>query len=393
MSGAELDVTWRSALLLAVVAPTVLVALRLLFHSTETVACRWLALFLLAFCIDVVPQIIGFAGAYSVWPGLTFAPFNLQFFFGPLIYLHAHTLMRKTRPGWRWWLLAPGVIQFLYYCIAFTTLGDYKAKWAYNNAFHEPVLVPIQLFVALALAVGGGIATVRLVRRYRHYVRQTQSIARDIDPSWLARCLAALGAAITLWIGFEVIDAAFGPLGYTGRYPMFVIIGLVLLWMGVEALARIRVPFVALGSFADEPAALESAQASAQPASAGLDKDWAQIGAALRQQMVNGRWHLEPRFSLRDLARRVGSNESYVSRAINRGLARNFNQMVNEARVESAQAIFVDQPEARVIDVAHGSGFNAKATFNRVFRDMTGVTPSAWRRDALSREVSNSVNH
>ena len=95
----ELDVTWRSALLLMLVAPAALVALKLFWHPVERTACRWLAVFLLAFCLDTVPQIIGFAGAYSVWPWLTFAPFNFQPFFGPLVFLHAHALMRKTPPG------------------------------------------------------------------------------------------------------------------------------------------------------------------------------------------------------------------------------------------------------------------------------------------------------
>ena len=109
--------------------------------------------------------------------------------------------------------------------------------------------------------------------------------------------------------------------------------------------------------------------------------------------MLAEAWHLEPRFSLRDLARRVGMNESYVSRAINRGLDRNFNQMVNEARVASARERLLAHPDEPILDVAHASGFNAKATFNRVFREVAGQTPSAWRRQALSQDVSKSVNH
>ncbi|MEO1575556.1 MAG: helix-turn-helix domain-containing protein, partial [Pseudomonadota bacterium] len=380
MDEPSLDITWRSALLLMLIAPTFLVAVRLFFHGTERVACRWLAAFLVAFCLDTVPQVIGFAGAYDVWPGLTFAPLSYQLWFGPLIYLHAHVLMRKTPLRWRYALLVPGVLQLGYYLWAFTSLGDYRAKWAFNDAFHMPYIAPVQLGLSLALAIGCGVAVLRLVGRYRQFASQTQSIASELDPSWLARCLWSLGVALLVWLTFEAADMAVGPLGYVGRYPMFVVIGAVLMWMGIEALARIRVPFVPLSD--------AGAPDNAATDAASTQKDWPVLGRSLNDRMLSEAWHLEPRFSLRDLARRTGMNESYVSRAINRGLDRNFNQMVNEARVATARERLVTHPDETILAVAHASGFNAKATFNRVFRDVAGQTPSAWRRAALSRDVS-----
>lgn len=372
---ATLDVTWRSAALLMLVAPTALIALRLMTQQTEAAACRWLALFLLTFCLDTVPQIIGFAGAYDVWPWLTFAPLSYQAWFGPLIYLHAHTLMRKTPLGWRWWLLAPGVIQVLYYSWAFLFLGDYRAKWRFNDAVHMPYVLPVQVGVSIALAIVCGVATLVLVYRYRRFLRETQSIAAELDPSWLTRFLGAVSMALLFWLGYEIIEIWIGPLSYRARFPMFLLIGVMLLWMGIEALARLRTPFVALGEPDVEP--VTQPQAPAAP-------DWQAVGDELRQTMLARQWHLEPRLTLREVASRMGTNESYISRGLNQGLGLNFNQMVNDARTDTAKTLMTEAPDRRILDIALAAGFNSKATFNRVFRDRCGTTPSAWRKYQLS---------
>ena len=362
-----MDITWRSAFLLMLVGPTALVAFMLWWRPVERTACRWLAAFLFAFCLDMVPQIIGFAGAYDVWPWLTFAPFNYQPLFGPLIYFHAHALILKTPLGARWWLLAPGAVQFVYDLWAFTSLGDYKAKWVYTVAFHDPYVVPVQILVSIVLALVCADASFRLVRRYRQYLRTTQSIAEELDPSWLARFSIAAGMALLVWLGYSAVDQLVTPLGYQTHYPMFLIIGALLLWMGLEALGRIRSSFVPLRRLPR----VEDTK---------VDKDWRAQGEALRQTLIDNEWHLEPRLSLSELAKRTATNESYVSRALNQGLGINFNRLVNDARVATAKSLIRDDPDARLLDIAHRAGFNSKATFNRVFRDQCQATPSAFRR-------------
>jgi hypothetical protein len=78
-------------------------------------------------------MVIGFAGAYNIWPGLTFLPTQMALFYGPLIYLHARALMLGGPPRRYAWLLAPGIVYWLYQVWAFAFLGDYRAKWAFNE--------------------------------------------------------------------------------------------------------------------------------------------------------------------------------------------------------------------------------------------------------------------
>ena len=62
----QLTISWRSALLFGLFMPLIFVQLNLLFRQVEQIANRYLVAFLFIFSLNLVPQIIGFAGAYQV---------------------------------------------------------------------------------------------------------------------------------------------------------------------------------------------------------------------------------------------------------------------------------------------------------------------------------------
>ena len=81
--------------------------------------------------------------------------------------------------------------------------------------------------------------------------------------------------------------------------------------------------------------------------------------------------------SIADLARRLGTNTNYLSRALNEGLGQNFSEFVNRQRIAEAQRMLAGPGE--VLDIALAVGFGSKASFNRAFLAYTGRTPSASR--------------
>ena len=111
------------------------------------------------------------------------------------------------------------------------------------------------------------------------------------------------------------------------------------------------------------------------------ERDWATDGQTLKAAIEAGNWHLSPVLSLRDLARRMGSNETYMSRTINLGLDTNFNRLINTMRVEHAKNL-LKETDSNILEIALDSGVNSKRTFNRVFRDLCGQTPTQYRNTA-----------
>lgn len=85
---------------------------------------------------------------------------------------------------------------------------------------------------------------------------------------------------------------------------------------------------------------------------------------------------------LQELARLSGLTESYFSHAFKAATGVPPHRWQLEARVRRAKAM-IARGEASLSDIAGALGFADQAHFSRVFRDLAGCTPSAWR--ALSR--------
>lgn len=97
--------------------------------------------------------------------------------------------------------------------------------------------------------------------------------------------------------------------------------------------------------------------------------------------------HREPEIKVGDLARRLGSVEHRVSRAITHGLGeRNFNQLVNRYRIRDACRLLEDpSSELTVLEISLEAGFASLGPFNRAFKATLGVTPSAYRAGCRQR--------
>jgi AraC-like DNA-binding protein len=92
-------------------------------------------------------------------------------------------------------------------------------------------------------------------------------------------------------------------------------------------------------------------------------------------------WWRDPELTAPRLARLLATNSTYLSRALNEGVGRNFNEFINGIRIEAVQTELRSADTARdILAVALDAGFNSKASFNRVFKRITGVTPTEYRR-------------
>ena len=366
----NIDIGWRSAAMLAVCMPLLMAALLLLTRRVEQQANFWLALLLIAGIIAQVPQMIGFANAYDVWPGLTFAPFNVELYIGPLIYLHGYRLMQDGPLGWRKWLIVPGLLQTLYYIWAFTMLGDYKAKWAYTGSVHSPYIQPVETLLGVGFMIIAIVAVFRLMQRYNNFLTATQSAAIEFRPDWLRYLLFAIIGAGLIFASLEIAPLFIENVSYVAEFPAQLLLTAIIAWLGFEAVARTNTEFPKMPTHGGSGKQIDVSVET---------KDWTQEGITLKQRVIDGGWYLEPRLSIGDLARRMGSNETYISRTLNQGLDQSFNTFINALRVDCAKSLMADDTLG-MLEIAYESGFNSKATFNRVFRTIAGMTPSAFKK-------------
>ncbi len=88
----------------------------------------------------------------------------------------------------------------------------------------------------------------------------------------------------------------------------------------------------------------------------------------------------EASYSRTDMARELGVSEAVLSRVINFHFQKSFPNLLNERRVEDAKRL-LRQTAVPIRQITEEAGFNSLASFNRVFKELTGVTPSAYRQN------------
>lgn len=91
----------------------------------------------------------------------------------------------------------------------------------------------------------------------------------------------------------------------------------------------------------------------------------------------------KPSFSREELARHLKISEQSASRILNQRLGKNFNEFINEYRLEEAKQRLARE-DGPINVIAYGVGFNSIASFNRVFKQMTGLSPSQYRQQQAS---------
>jgi AraC-like DNA-binding protein len=87
----------------------------------------------------------------------------------------------------------------------------------------------------------------------------------------------------------------------------------------------------------------------------------------------------EMRLNRAALAKLVGINEHHLSRVINGHYGKNFNELINGYRIEEAKQRLKNEPDKQITVIGYEVGFNSIASFNRVFRDKVGMSPTDYR--------------
>lgn len=86
----------------------------------------------------------------------------------------------------------------------------------------------------------------------------------------------------------------------------------------------------------------------------------------------------QPGMSVAELARLVDLSPDHFSRAFKSATGRSPHQLISEMRIERAKALLRDS-SLSMTDLALELGFSSSAHFSSRFRQLTGLSPTAWR--------------
>ena len=110
----------------------------------------------------------------------------------------------------------------------------------------------------------------------------------------------------------------------------------------------------------------------------------------VKQYMEEHHTYLDNQLTLNRLAEAVAMSTHHLSEVLNQQEGKNFYQFVNEYRINYLCKQLKANPTIKIIDLALNSGFSSKSTFNAVFKQITGLTPSQYREKPKTAKTIRS---
>lgn len=359
----RLTADWRNAVLLAFGLQALLLGAGLWFAPCNRPAGRRLALALAVLAGMTTVHLLGWTGRVDPSTRAAFFPFNLPLALGPLLYGYIHALARGRPPAREQLHCLPAAALFAY--LAATLLAPEVTRIAWKETVHDDLIKPLIEGAVLISLSGYALAGLRLLSRYRAWLAWARSDADRYAGRWISRVLAALLISLAALTAVRLHTWYLGELE-TGPLQLWLAAWSV--WLGVEG-------------WRQSDRAFPPMETDAPPALRPSSHDWTAMGERWRQATDAAGWWREPDLTLAELARRLGTNTTYLSRAVNDGLGLNFNAFVNRMRAEEVARRMKADPAARdLLHLALDAGFSSKATFNRAFRAAFDLSPSEFRQ-------------
>ncbi|SNR14940.1 helix-turn-helix domain-containing protein [Tenacibaculum jejuense] len=111
----------------------------------------------------------------------------------------------------------------------------------------------------------------------------------------------------------------------------------------------------------------------------------------LNTAIISDKVYLNPKLTLKSLAKQLDISDTLLSSTINAHYQKNFRSLINEARVEEVKKRLLngELDNLSLLGIAKECGFNSEASFYRIFKSETQITPKKFISNNL--ELSNSI--
>lgn len=111
-----------------------------------------------------------------------------------------------------------------------------------------------------------------------------------------------------------------------------------------------------------------------------LSDDELNIAYEIEKLLDIEKMYQEPGYNRGSLARELSISESQLSRIVGQFFDKTVPQLLHEFRVNDAKNLLIET-NADIATITYEFGFNSVATFNRVFKEFTGKSPTEFRKE------------
>lgn len=241
------------------------------------------------------------------------------------------------------------------------------------------------------------LAAMRYYFLYKKLIVQLVSYADEVLFKWIQHFLSAFLLMQALKVCFAIIEYFYPSLnGYIGSWWYFFCFSMVFYYIAITGYSNsieVKIRFK-VNLLSDNEALLldenvpenETEHAEMIAIDTNLSENatenilLAEWKPKLWELMHEQKAYQDPELSLSQVAKRLQTNPSLISKVVNQGFEQNFNDFVNTFRIEAVKEKMQqgEHEKQTLLGIAYDCGFNSKATFNRAFKKITGQTPKGF---------------
>ncbi len=373
---------YSTPLLILVVQGLVFVGLLFArYIKKKNISDLFLALILLIVCYQQTCYTVGFMGWYNVFRNtkINYFLIPLGISIAPLIYFYvkAITTSNFTFKKKDFIHFIPAITLILY---RFSIYFYDSLQPGFNDtqngilklSVDEPIVLPLLVFVSFAQMLLYLAFTFQLFYNYRKRIKAYFSNTYKLELNWILSFLIAFTALFLYSSLQDIIGSLIIELNYEQRWWLNIFMAIVVLFVGIKGYFTDTTKLNKLSfSFSPNPESIPQVKKEEEKVSAeDIEK--------LKSYMELEKPYLNPDLNLSDLSDELQINRAELSKIINSGFNKNFNDFINEYRVNTfkEKLNLGEHKQLSLLGIAYDCGFNSKATFNRVFKKITQISPT-----------------
>lgn len=348
------------------------------YQQKKHIADLILGLILIITAYHRTSYTIGFMDWYDTYRNTKINYYLVDFTLAvaPLIYFYVRSVVQanfkfKREHGWHF---LPALLYFIYCAIIY--LYDVQQDGFYDTQNGEwytwlsmeilPPLFQALVYTSQLLYLA---FTVQLFVKYKAKIEQFFSNTYKVELNWIRNFLAVYIFLIAFSYLLETIGL-FVELQWVDRWWIHLLTAISLVYLGIKAyLTDLSKLYSITFNFSAETLVKET-----------KENNFTKEMKAIETYFTQEKPYLNPEITLPQLAKELNFGTNELSQIINAGFHLNFNDFVNSFRVEEIKTRMLDPKNSHLslLGIAYESGFNSKATFNRVFKKLTQLSPSEY---------------
>jgi len=281
------------------------------------------------------------------------------FAYGPLLYLYSNSLIFdyfKFKPAYLYHFI-PSIVIFI------------------SPFMGYPLCLKIGSLLYLSLGIYVVLAIKQLIV-YRKIVLQTQSSFSRKNLKWLQWTMIIFTIALLLDIINQFVFPLYLPfdISITHLTLLFLVN-----WIFYKGLKQ---PQLFLGISETDSAIISDSLKENIETLEDVQTELAHI----KQYFETHKPYTNSDISLHNLAIELEIPVRRLSYLINNYFNQNFMGFINHYRIEQAKERFINpvDPKETILEVMYDIGFSSKSSFNTIFKQTTGLTPSEYKKQSKS---------